>query len=198
MTSKRAGRVLIALGALCIIAAAVLLCHNRAEERRADDAAQSAMPAIVQGIAEARAVRTNTAPARDPDIGVEADGERYLGFLSLPSLSLELPVLYDWDGVKLQSAPCRYSGSLAAGALVLGAHNYSYHFGGIAELAPGDAVYFTDRGIEELTTRREGEQLDVEWLALRLRAFVDLNPQFEDAVERLATFLARDDEDDLD
>ena len=102
------------------------------------------MPAIVQGIAEARAVRTNTAPARDPDIGVEADGERYLGFLSLPSLSLELPVLYDWDGVKLQSAPCRYSGSLAAGALVLGAHNYSYHFGGIAELAPGDAVYFTD------------------------------------------------------
>jgi hypothetical protein len=59
-------------------------------------------------------------------------------------------------------------------------------------------VYFTDRGIEELTARREGEQLDVEWLALRLRAFVDLNPQFEDAVERLATFLARDDEDDLD
>ena len=59
-------------------------------------------------------------------------------------------------------------------------------------------MYFTDRGIEELTTRREGEQLDVEWLALRLRAFVDLNPQFEDAVERLATFLARDDEDDLD
>lgn len=144
MTSKRAGRVLIALGALCIIAAVVLLCHNRAEERRADDAAQSAMPAVVQGIAEARAVRTNTAPARDPDVGVEAEGERYLGFLSLPSLSLELPVLYDWDGVKLQSAPCRYSGSLAAGALVLGAHNYSYHFGGIAELAPGDAVYFTD------------------------------------------------------
>ncbi|WP_214403986.1 DUF6104 family protein [Pseudonocardia lacus] len=59
-------------------------------------------------------------------------------------------------------------------------------------------MYFTDRGIEELTQRREGEQLDVEWLALRLRAFVDLNPQFEDAVERLATFLARDDEDDLD
>lgn len=59
-------------------------------------------------------------------------------------------------------------------------------------------MYFTDRGIEELTQRRGGEQLDVEWLALRLRAFVDLNPQFEDAVERLATFLARDDEDDLD
>jgi hypothetical protein len=37
----------------------------------------------------------------------------------------------------------------------------------------------------------------VEWLADRLRAFVDQNPAFEDAVERLASFLARDDADDL-
>jgi hypothetical protein len=59
-------------------------------------------------------------------------------------------------------------------------------------------VYFTDRGIEELVDRRGAEQLGVEWLAERLRAFVDLNPQFEDAVERLASFLARDDADDLD
>lgn len=59
-------------------------------------------------------------------------------------------------------------------------------------------MYFTDRGIEELVTRREGEQVSVEWLADRLRVFVDLNPGFEDAVERLATFLARDDADDVD
>jgi hypothetical protein len=59
-------------------------------------------------------------------------------------------------------------------------------------------VYFTDRGIEELVDRRGEEQLAVEWLAERLRAFVDLNPQFEDAVERLASFLARDDADDPD
>ncbi|MFC4943995.1 DUF6104 family protein [Pseudonocardia sp. GCM10023141] len=57
-------------------------------------------------------------------------------------------------------------------------------------------MYFTDRGIEELSDRRAEEQLSVEWLADRLRAFVDLNPQFEDAVERLASFLARDDADD--
>ena len=29
----------------------------------------------------------------------------------------------------------------------------------------------------------------------RLRVFVDRNPAFEDAVERLASFLARDDEE---
>ncbi len=56
-------------------------------------------------------------------------------------------------------------------------------------------MYFTDRGIEELVERRGEEQVAVEWLADRLRTFVDLNPAFEDAVERLASFLARDDAD---
>ncbi len=56
-------------------------------------------------------------------------------------------------------------------------------------------MYSTDRGIEELTERRGDEQVSAEWLAERLRVFVDLNPQFEDAVERVATFLARDDAD---
>ncbi|TWF78691.1 hypothetical protein FHX44_114614 [Pseudonocardia hierapolitana] len=59
-------------------------------------------------------------------------------------------------------------------------------------------MYATDRGIEELVERRGDEQVSVEWLAERLRTFVDLNPSFEDAVERIASFLARDDADDLE
>ena len=58
-------------------------------------------------------------------------------------------------------------------------------------------MYFTDRGIEELTSRRGDEEVTLEWLANRLQEFVDLNPEFEIPVERLATWLARlDDEDD--
>lgn len=57
-------------------------------------------------------------------------------------------------------------------------------------------MYFTDRGIEELEQRRGGEQVTLDWLAERMRAFVDLNPDFEVAVDRLATFLARDEDDD--
>jgi hypothetical protein len=57
-------------------------------------------------------------------------------------------------------------------------------------------MYFTDRGIEELTERRGAETVSLEWLAEQLRLFVDENPQFETAVDRLATWLARD--DDLD
>ncbi len=57
-------------------------------------------------------------------------------------------------------------------------------------------MYFTDRGIEELEDQRGEEQVTVSWLAGRLRDFVDLNPEFETAVDRLATWLARLDEDD--
>ena len=56
-------------------------------------------------------------------------------------------------------------------------------------------MYATDRGIEELAERRGEEHLSVEWLTERLRVFVDRNPAFEDAVERLASFLARDDDE---
>ncbi len=59
-------------------------------------------------------------------------------------------------------------------------------------------MYFTDRGIEELLERRGVEQVSIEYLGNRLQAFVDLNPEFETAVDRLATWLARDDGDDSD
>ncbi len=58
-------------------------------------------------------------------------------------------------------------------------------------------VYFTDRGIEELAERRGDEEISLGWLAERLREFVDSAPEFEAAVDRLATWLARlDDEED--
>lgn len=57
-------------------------------------------------------------------------------------------------------------------------------------------MYFTDRGIEELAGRRGDEEVTLAWLADQLQAFVDLNPDFEVPVERLATWLARLDDDD--
>jgi hypothetical protein len=58
------------------------------------------------------------------------------------------------------------------------------------------AMYFTDRGIEELEARRGEEEVTLAWVAERLREFVDLNPEFETPIERLATWLARLDDED--
>lgn len=58
-------------------------------------------------------------------------------------------------------------------------------------------MYFTDRGIAELDDRRGEEEVTISWVAEQLRTFVDLNPEYETPIERLATWLARlDDEDD--
>jgi hypothetical protein len=57
-------------------------------------------------------------------------------------------------------------------------------------------MYFTDRGIEELAERRGGEEVSFGWLAARLSEFVDSAPEFETAVDRLATWLARLDDED--
>ena len=57
-------------------------------------------------------------------------------------------------------------------------------------------MYFIDRGIEELAARRGEEEVSLDWLAEQLRTFVDLHPEFEVPVERLATWLARLDDDE--
>ena len=56
-------------------------------------------------------------------------------------------------------------------------------------------MYFTDRGIEELAQRRGDDEVTLAWVADQLRTFVDLNPEFEVPVERLATCLARLDDE---
>lgn len=57
-------------------------------------------------------------------------------------------------------------------------------------------VHFTDRGIEELAARRGEEDVSLAWVADQLQAFVDVHPEFETAVERLATWLARLDDEE--
>ena len=50
---------------------------------------------------------------------VTVDGNDYIGYLSVPSLGLELPIMSDWDYDKLQLAPCRQLGSVYTDDLVL-------------------------------------------------------------------------------
>jgi hypothetical protein len=55
-------------------------------------------------------------------------------------------------------------------------------------------MYFTDRGIEELAQRRGDDDVTLAWLADKLTEFVDLHPEHEIAIDRLAVWLARSDD----
>lgn len=57
-------------------------------------------------------------------------------------------------------------------------------------------MYFTDRGLEELAERRGDEEVSFAWLAGKLASFVDAHPDYETAIDRLAVWLARDDDED--
>ena len=63
-------------------------------------------------------------------------------------------------------------------------------------MASVDAVYFTDRGMEELAERRGDETVTLGWLAGMLSEFVDTHPEFADATDTLATWLARLEDDE--
>jgi hypothetical protein len=54
-------------------------------------------------------------------------------------------------------------------------------------------VYFTDRGLERLDAVRGDDQVSVAWLVEQMRAFVDLHPEHEDAIDRWAAWLAEGD-----
>lgn len=150
---KRKGSVLIFTGLMLIAAALFITAFNLREEAaartasvRAADRLEALIPAHTpRPAAVSGAVLPENVPETDMEMPVKTvDGVDYIGVIAVPSLSLELPVASEWSYERLKTSPCRYSGSVYSGDMVLCAHNYSSHFGQIKTLKPGDAVVFTD------------------------------------------------------
>ena len=139
------------------MAALSLLLYNRAEDENAGSAAQDILPAVIAAIEtsgdndwdsdieEAGPDLALTENDENTEMTVtEIDGYGYIGYLSIPVLELELPVMSEWDYTRLKIAPCRYSGSTKTDDLVICAHNYTRHFGTLKNLQAGDLLSFTD------------------------------------------------------
>ena len=82
-------------------------------------------------------------PAEEPELPVmELNGYSLMGILTAPSVEVELPILGEWNYTLLQVAPCRYSGSIAEGNLILLGHNFKSHFDSLKNIAVDDPVEF--------------------------------------------------------
>lgn len=137
------------LGAVLVLAALSLFLWNQRENNEAGTSAEKILPQVMEQIETPGAGQEVEEPSYpdpyDPTMTeVEIDGYAYVGYLSIPSLELELPVMSEWDYTRLKIAPCRYAGSTKTDDLVICAHNYTRHFGPIRNLTPGDTVTFTD------------------------------------------------------
>lgn len=134
---KKSGVILISLGAVLILAALLLFLYNRSEDRRAGQEAES----LLEDARSAMAANADPEPQEEPAEEITYD---YAGVIAIPDLSLELPVIDQWNYARLKVAPCRQSGAAADGDLVIAAHNYKSHFGYLDRLEPGASVIFTD------------------------------------------------------
>lgn len=142
------------LGLLLIAAALLLSLYNGWMDRRAGAASEEALVLLEPQIPVTEPKPLSETPAADlpeyllnPDIPMPVstvNGYDYVGVLSLPALELELPILNEWDYDRLNISPCRFSGSLYRGDLVVCGHNYPLHFGKLKNLSYGDEVVFTD------------------------------------------------------
>lgn len=146
------------LGTALIFGALSLFIYNQHEAMEAEMVSVNLLPQLMEVIEENEEAATEPETYAQP-VGtpidyldpsafemteVEIDGYAYIGYLSIPKLELELPIMADWDYTRLRIAPCRYTGSVRGEDLVLMAHNYTSHFGGLSKLSEGDSVIFTD------------------------------------------------------
>lgn len=160
---KRSGVIFVTLGAVLMLSALLLLLYNGYEERRAGQETELLLDDVQSAIAEQAAssapttgnkteitegsAPAETCPAEMPAVII--DGYEYIGYISIPDLELELPVMSRWDYDRLKVAPCRHFGSSRTDDLVIAAHNYKTHFGSLSGLEIGAEIRFTDmEGIE--------------------------------------------------
>ncbi|MBQ6877040.1 MAG: sortase [Oscillospiraceae bacterium] len=141
------GLIFIALGLALLLGSLGLFLYNEKLQNDAAKASEELMPQIVDAI-KIRQEETEEPEIVAPDekkmTVIEIDGSDYLGFVGIPAIGIELPVMADWDYEKLKTAPCRYSGSVYTEDLVIMAHNYKKHFGRLSQLVNGDQITFTD------------------------------------------------------
>lgn len=150
--------LLVFSGILCIAAGLGLAGYNLLEDNRAAAEAGYVMDQINEIILANRQEKmdgqtdsdrqtdgSDEQPAFQGDMpAVVVDGYRYVGVITIPSLSIQLPIMEEWDYTRMKLSPCRYEGSVYQNDMIICAHNYRSHFGQLDNLQSNDNVYITD------------------------------------------------------
>ena len=158
---KKVGIIFVSMGAVLILSALLLFFHNKREAQRAGQEAELLLNSLQTVLTEQEVPEEKELSPEMPVVMI--DGYGYIGYLSIPELELELPVMSEWDYARLKIAPCRQCGSSRTDDLVIAAHNYETHFGSLSDLEAGAAILFTDmEGVENHYRLDKLETLDPE------------------------------------
>ena len=153
MLKRRIGTAFVIMGAVLMLSALLLFAYNAYESRQAGEAAINALSSLQAAIqtqptsSEDVPLETNSAetiPEPTALTVVTIDGYDYIGYLSIPTLELELPIMDDWSMMQLQTAPCLQYGSPLTNDAVIAGHNYKDHFLALRDIQTGERLTFTD------------------------------------------------------
>lgn len=157
--SKKFGFLFILIGVVLMLSALLLFVNNKLDDNEARLESEFYLDNLKDMLAANTGIVSSEVPVTDSGESVsEGDvilppaddmpisninGYDFIGYVSIPSIKIELPVLADWDYNKLDIAPCRQAGSIVTDDLVIAAHNYVSHFANFEYLEIGAKVDFT-------------------------------------------------------
>lgn len=156
---KKHGMCCIIIGTMLLIAALSLIICNYRTNKIAEENSGRILSVLKEKIPKQIEPESTTVPASDDlfheyetqftteniteEALVEIENAAYIGYISIPELGIELPVMSEWSYDNLKLSPCRYKGTAAEGDIIIAAHNYNTHFGRLNELSGGEEIVFT-------------------------------------------------------
>lgn len=159
--------IFLIIGTVCIITGFMLFAKNIWEDYQVKKTTESVKVKLIKEIKEDTEIQViDKRPdyVKNPNLEMPIaiiDGLEYIGFLIIPSLNLELPVLNNWSYENLRVAPARFEGSVYLDNITLLAHNNKAHFGNLFYLDKGDLITFKDINNNEFDyTVEKIEELD--------------------------------------
>lgn len=146
---SRFGTLLIVLGVLLLAGAAALVIFNKWQSMVAERESAAILEEIEAVMQEEHLHPEEYIPegnAEEADLNmptVTIDGYEYIGRITIPCISIDLPVMAEWDDQRLWINPCRYTGNYKTDDMVICAHNLDSHFGGLLGIGIWEKVTFT-------------------------------------------------------
>ncbi len=143
MKKNRLTNAILIFGIALILLSLGLLIGSRIFDRIAADNARN----LVVQLRQLMPPVSDAAPDDRVNMkmaSMEVDGGNFCGILEIPAYNADLPVCSVWDSGSLSSYPCRFTGSIYDGSLIIGGSDSQGQFDFMQQITGGDVVYLTD------------------------------------------------------